>query len=161
VIHILVGAPGLTAAPAIADLVIKILSDLGMRTEEKKAFQRERMGWPHFEPASLDEKQNMVLSNSKYGHVVCRCEQITEAEILEAIRRGANTLDGVKHLTRAGMGRCQGAFCGIRVLNHLAEQLRLSPTQVTKRGEGSHQIVGFTKQPASFDSVPYGAENSH
>jgi len=161
VIHILVGAPGLTAAPGIADLVIKILADLGMRTEEKKGFQRKRMGWPRFEPASLDEKQNMVSSNSKYGHVVCRCEQVTEAEILEAIRRGADTLDGVKHLTRAGMGRCQGGFCGIRVLNQLAEQLRLSPTQVTKRGQGSHQIVGFTKQPASFGTMTYGAENSH
>ncbi|MGE5840993.1 MAG: FAD/NAD(P)-binding oxidoreductase, partial [Deltaproteobacteria bacterium] len=56
------------------------------------------------------------------------------------------TMDGVKHLTRAGMGRCQGGFCGIRVLNHLAAHLGISPTQVTKRGEGSHQIVGFTKQ---------------
>lgn len=161
VIHILVGAPGLTAAPGIADLVIKILTDLGMRTEEKKDFQKNRRGWPRFQPASLDEKQNMISSNSKYGHVVCRCEQVTEAEILEAIRRGADTLDGVKHLTRAGMGRCQGGFCGIHVLNHLAEQLRLSPTQVTKRGQGSHQIVGFTKQRISSGSMLYGAENSH
>jgi glycerol-3-phosphate dehydrogenase len=159
VIHVLVGAPGLTAAPGIADLVIKTLADLGMRTEEKKEFQRHRVGWPRFEPASLDEKQDLVSSNSKYGRMVCRCEKVTEAEILEAIRRGADTLDGVKHLTRAGMGRCQGGFCGIGVLNHLAGQLGISPTQVTKRGKGSHQIVGFTKEPASCGTRAYGSEN--
>jgi len=161
VIHVLVGAPGLTAAPGIADLVIKMLTDLGLQAEEKKDFQRNRMGWLRFEPASLDEKQAMVSSNSKYGHIVCRCEKVTEAEILEAIRRGADTMDGVKHLTRAGMGRCQGGFCGIRVLNHLAGQLGIRPTQVTKKGEGSHQIVGFTKEPATFGTRTYGAENSH
>jgi glycerol-3-phosphate dehydrogenase len=159
VIHVLVGAPGLTAAPGIADLVIKTLADLGMRTEEKREFQRHRVGWPRFEPASLDEKHDMVSSNSKYGHMVCRCEKVTEAEILEAIRRGADTLDGVKHLTRAGMGRCQGGFCGIGVLNHLAGQLGISPTQVTKRGKGSHQIVGVTKEPASCGTRAYGSEN--
>ena len=159
VVHVLVGAPGLTAAPGIADLVIKTLADLGMRTEEKKGFQRNRVGWPRFEPASLDEKQALVLSNSKYGNVVCRCEQVTEAEILEAIRRGADTLDGIKHLTRAGMGRCQGGFCGIRVLNHLARHLGISPTQVTKRGKGSHQIAGFTKDSASCGRMAYGSEN--
>ncbi len=144
-IHVLVGAPGLTAAPGIADLVIKILTDLGMQDRGEKGFQKNRMGWPRFEPASLDEKQDMVSSNSKYGHVVCRCEQVTEAEILEAIRRGADTLDGVKHLTRAGMGRCQGGFCGIRVLNHLAGQLGISPTQVTKRGKGLIRLWGSRK----------------
>jgi len=161
VIHVLVGAPGLTAAPGIADLVIKMLTDLGLQAEEKKDFQKKRMGWLRFAPASLDEKQDMVSSNSKYGNIVCRCEHVTEAEILEAIHRGADTMDGVKHLTRAGMGRCQGGFCGIRVLNHLARQLGISPTQVTKKGEGSHQIVGFTKQQASFGAMTYGAENLH
>jgi glycerol-3-phosphate dehydrogenase len=161
VIHVLVGAPGLTAAPGIADLVIKMLTDLGMQSEEKKDFQKNRIGWLRFEPASLDEKQDMVSSNSKYGNIVCRCEHVTEAEILEAIHRGADTMDGVKHLTRAGMGRCQGGFCGIRVLNHLAGQLGISPTQVTKKGKGSHQIVGFTKQKNLFGPTAYGAENSH
>jgi glycerol-3-phosphate dehydrogenase len=161
VVHVLVGAPGLTAAPGIADLVIRTLTEMGMRAEEQKAFQKKRVGWLRFGPASLDEKQDMISCNSKYGHVVCRCEQVTEAEILEAVRRGADTMDGVKHLTRAGMGRCQGGFCGIRVLNHLAEQLRLSPTQVTKKGEGSHQIVGFTKQKGLSGPMPYGAETSH
>ena len=161
VIHVLAGAPGLTAAPGIADLVIKTLSDLGWRTEEKKRFQKNRAGWLRFEPASLDEKQDLFLSDPRYGRIVCRCEQVTEAEILEAIRRGAHTMDSVKHLTRAGMGRCQGGFCGIRVLNHLAEQLKISPTQVTKKGRGSYHIAGFTKQQGDSGPISHGPENSH
>jgi glycerol-3-phosphate dehydrogenase len=161
VIHVLVGAPGLTAAPGIADLVIKMLTDLGLQAEEKKDFQKKRIGWLRFAPASLDEKQDMVSSNSKYGHIVCRCEHVTEAEILEAIRRGADTMDGVKHLTRAGMGRCQGGFCGIRVLNQLAGHLGIRPTQVTKKGKGSPLIVGFTKEHAPNGARTHGTENSH
>ena len=141
VIHAIIGSPGLTAAPAIAGLMIKLLSDAGMVIVEKKDFQKKRVGWPRFDPGSLSERQKMIASNPKYAHVVCRCEQVMEAEILEAIRRGANTMDAVKHITRAGMGRCQGGFCGITVLNHLAKQLRISPTQVTKKGKGSHQII--------------------
>jgi glycerol-3-phosphate dehydrogenase len=160
VIHVLVGAPGLTAAPGIADLVIKVLMNLGMQVEEKKDFKKNRTGWLRFEPASLDKKKDMVSSNSKYGHLVCRCEKVTEAEILEAIRRGADTMDGVKHLTRAGMGRCQGGFCSIRVLNHLAGQLGISPTQVTKKGKGSPLIVGFTKEQAPNGATTYGAKKS-
>ena len=91
----------------------------------------------------------MIASNSKFGHIVCRCEQVTEAEILEAIRRGANTMDAVKHITRAGMGRCQGGFCGISVLKHLSEQLRILPNQVTKKGDRSHQIARIYKQKKS------------
>ena len=161
VVHVLIGAPGLTAAPGIAHRVIRILNDLGMRVEEKKGFQKQRAGWPRFEPASLDEKHDMVSSNSKYGNIVCRCEKVTEAEILEAIRRGAHTMDGVKHLTRAGMGRCQGGFCSIRVLNCLAERLGLSPALVTKKGDGSYQIAGFTKQQDLFGPAAYGEENLH
>jgi len=148
VIHVLVGAPGLTAAPGIADLVVRLLRDQGMMKEEKKSFQKTRAGWPRFESATLPEKLRIVGQNPKYGHVLCRCEQVTEAEILEAIRRGADTMDGVKHLTRAGMGRCQGSFCSIPVLNALVKELGVAPTWVTKNGAGSHQIVGYTKEAA-------------
>ena len=127
-----------------------MLLDAGMDMEEKKTFQKKRIGWPQFSTASPKEQRKMIASNPKYGHIICRCEQVTEAEILEAIRRGADTLDAVKHLTRAGMGRCQGGFCGTSVLNLLAKQLGISPTQVTKNGEGSHQIIGFTKERCGF-----------
>ena len=150
VIHAIIGSPGLTAAPGIAELVIKMLLDAGMDMEEKKTFQKKRIGWPQFSTASAKEQRKMIASNPKYGHIICRCEQVTEAEILEAIRRGADTLDAVKHLTRAGMGRCQGGFCGTFVLNLLAKQLGIPPNQVTKNGEGSHQVIGFTKEKYWF-----------
>lgn len=145
VIHVMVGAPGLTAAPAISELVAKLLFDAGMDVEEKSNFQRSRLGWSRFQTASLAERENLIAANSKYGHIVCRCEQVSEAEILEVIGRGADSMDAVKHLTRAGMGRCQGGFCGISVLNQLEKHLRIPPTQVTKKGEGSNLVAGLTK----------------
>jgi glycerol-3-phosphate dehydrogenase len=150
VIHVLVGAPGLTAAPGIAELMVKLLIEAGMETDEKKGFQKKRRGWRRFESASLTEKLEMIASNPKYGHVLCRCEQVTEAEILEAMKKGAVTLDAIKHLTRAGMGRCQGGFCGITMLKLLAQHLGIPLTEVTKNGKGSHQLTGPTKAANQF-----------
>jgi glycerol-3-phosphate dehydrogenase len=137
VIHAFVGSPGLTAAPAIAELVMKMLGDLGITTEMKDHFVGKRTAWPRFEIAALHEKEELINRNPSYGKVICRCEQVTEAELLEAIRRGADTMDAIKHLTRAGMGRCQGGFCGSAVLKRLSTQLAIPATQVTKKGEGS------------------------
>ena len=148
VIHVMVGAPGLSAAPAVAEYVIQLLGDVGWRTVEKTGFNPRRRGWPRFATAPPEKKQQMIDTDPKYGHVLCRCEQVTEAEILESIHRGARTMDAVKHLTRAGMGRCQGGFCASFVLNHLADELGIPPTRVTKNGPGSHQIVKMTKAEA-------------
>jgi glycerol-3-phosphate dehydrogenase len=147
VIHVVVGAPGLSAAPAVAEYVIELLADAGMPAEEKTGFNPKRDGWPAFEIASIPEKQQMIEANSKYGHIICRCEQVTEAETVASIRRGAHTMDAVKHLTRAGMGRCQGGFCGQFVLKCLADELGIAPTQVTKSGPGSQTILKMTKAP--------------
>jgi glycerol-3-phosphate dehydrogenase len=141
VIHAVIGSPGLTAAPAIAEMMVNLLSDSGMVMEEKNGFRKERAGWSRFDKASMDQRSALVDHDPNYGKIVCRCEQVTEAEILEAIRRGADTMDGVKHLTRAGMGRCQGGFCGVNVLKYLSKQLGIPPTQVTKKGEGSYQVI--------------------
>jgi len=146
VIHAVIGSPGLTAAPAIAEMMVGLLSDSGMVMEEKKDFRRERAGWARFEKASAGERTALVARDPQYGKVVCRCEQVTEAEISEAIRRGADTMDGVKHLTRAGMGRCQGGFCGVNVLKVLSKQLGISPAQVTKKGAGSYQVIESRRQ---------------
>ena len=78
--------------------------------------------------------------------MVCRCEQITEGEIREAIRRGARSLDGVKRRVRAGMGRCQGGFCAPRVMELLSEELGVPQTQLTKSGGGSLLLTGETKE---------------
>ena len=142
----MIGSPGLTAAPAIAEFVMGLLSEAGLVMEEKKDFRKQRTGWSRFETASPTEREKMIASNPKYGHIVCRCEQVTEAEIQEAIRRGANSMDAVKHVTRAGMGRCQGGFCGITVMNQLSRALGVSPTRVTKKGEGSHQITESVRE---------------
>jgi len=146
VIHAAIGSPGLTAAPAIAEYLIDLLAAAGLRLEEKKTFNPNRIGWRRFATASAFEKQKLIETNPKYGHIACRCEQVAEAEVLEAIRRGADTMDAVKHVTRAGMGRCQGGFCGISVLNHLAQALGVVPGQVTKKGLGSNQITGSGKK---------------
>ena len=160
VIHAIIGSPGLTAAPAIAGLMMNLLSDAGMIMEEKKGFRRERIGWPRFESSSPSERQKMIALNPQYGHIVCRCEQVTEAEILEAISRGANTMDAVKHLTSAGMGRCQGGFCGITVLNYLAKQLNIDPSQVTKKGRGSHQVTGICKGTSKLSTIEHHRDTS-
>ena len=141
VIHAAIGSPGLTAAPAIAEHIVKMLGDAGLLLEEKKDFQEKRCGWARFETSSQEERQALIAANPRYGHMVCRCEKVTEAEIQEALARGADTMDAVKHLTRAGMGRCQGGFCGIGVLNHLAQHKGQSPSRITKKGEGSYQVI--------------------
>ena len=148
VIHVMAGAPGLSAAPAIAEYVLQLLGDAGWRATEKADFDPRRRGWPRFEAASMAQKQQMIDTDPKYGHVMCRCEQVTEAEIVQSIRRGARTMDAVKHLTRAGMGRCQGAFCAPFVLKQLANELGLPPTRITKSGPGSQQILKMTKAVA-------------
>jgi len=145
-IHVLAGAPGLTAAPGIADMVIRLLVEQGLKAEEKKVFHTRKESFPRFESAPLSKKEKMIASNPKYAHIVCRCEQVTEAEVINAIKRGVDTMDGVKHLTRAGMGRCQGSFCGSSVLKYLANTLGIPATKVTKKGASSHHIVGYTKQ---------------
>ena len=94
-----------------------------------------------FSSFSHGERKALIRENPEYGQVVCRCEKITAAEIRQAIERGADTMDGVKHLTRAGMGRCQGGFCGPTVLNLLSRQTGAAPNAVTKKGPGSGMLA--------------------
>jgi glycerol-3-phosphate dehydrogenase len=122
-----------------------MLGDAGLMLEEKKDFQAKRNGWARFESSSQEERQALIAENSSYGHMVCRCERVTEAEIREAISRGADSMDAVKHLTRAGMGRCQGGFCGISVLRHLAQHRGQTLSRITKKGEGSYQVMESRK----------------
>ena len=89
----------------------------------------------------------MVGKNPAYGRIVCRCEKISEGEIMDAIHRAvpATTLDGVKRRTRAGMGRCQGGFCGPKITDILAAELGMDVWQITKSGPGSEILIGKTK----------------
>jgi glycerol-3-phosphate dehydrogenase len=144
VIHAIIGQPGLTAAPAVAEHVIGLLAKEGFPLVKKGNLNGQRRSWPVFSEGSMAEKDLLTRSNPAYGRLVCRCEKVTEGEILEAIRRGADTLDGIKHLTRAGMGSCQGGFCGTTLLHLLSGQLGTTPQKVTKKGRGSHSLSDFS-----------------
>jgi glycerol-3-phosphate dehydrogenase len=93
---------------------------------------------------TAEEKQAACERDPAWGKVVCRCEQVTEAEVRAAIRRpvGARTIDAVKRRTRAGMGRCQGGFCSPRVLEILSEELGVPPTAITKDGGEGYVLMG-------------------
>ena len=138
-------SPGLTAAPAIADHVLGMLKDAGLTAEAKTNFNSRRPRVIRFKDLSDAEKEQVIQDNPLYAHVVCRCETITEGEIVDSIRRGARTVDGVKFRTRAGMGRCQGGFCTPRVVDILARELGVSPLEITKRGGDSHLLVAEAK----------------
>ena len=92
--------------------------------------------------------QRMIQKNPAYGNVVCRCETVTEGEILDAIQRplGARSLDGIKRRTRAGMGRCQAGFCSPKVMEILARELGVPITEITKCGPGSQLVTGYDKE---------------
>lgn len=139
-------SPGLTSAPAIGLTVAELLREkLGLR--EKEDFIATRKGL--LDPKSLTKEayQALIRENPAYGQIICRCEQVTEGEIIDAIRRplGARSLDGVKRRTRAGMGRCQAGFCSPRVLEILARELGVSQAEITKCGGASRLIVGVNK----------------
>ena len=94
---------------------------------------------------SSEEKNMCIEAEPAYGHMVCRCMHVSEQEIRAAVRAGAKTLDEVKFRTLAGMGRCQGGFCTSRVIQIMAEELQVSPVEITKRGGGSFILKGKTK----------------
>jgi glycerol-3-phosphate dehydrogenase len=101
-----------------------------------------------FNELSKEEKDALIKENSKYGHVVCRCETITEAEIVDAINRsaGGRTINGIKRRCRPGAGSCQGGFCGPRVIEILARELDVDPKEISLEEVGSEMLTGETKE---------------
>ncbi|MBF0359859.1 MAG: NAD(P)/FAD-dependent oxidoreductase [Oligoflexia bacterium] len=139
-------SPGLTAAPAIAEKVISILKDDGVVLKANKYFVSTNPNPKKIREMSDDELDKLIKSEPDYGKIVCRCEMVSEGEIMNAIENGAQTLDGVKFRTRAGMGRCQGGFCSFKTMELLAKGLDISPLEITKRGEGSNILVEDLKK---------------
>ena len=139
-------SPGLTSSPAIGEMVGNLIRDK-MNLEEKEDFISIRKGV--LNPDTLDREQRNLLIQEKpeYGNVVCRCEMITEGEIIDAIQRplGARSLDGIKRRTRAGMGRCQTGFCSPKTMEVLARELHIPISEVTKSGGNSGIIRGRNK----------------
>jgi glycerol-3-phosphate dehydrogenase len=130
-------SPGLTAAPAIAEYVKDLLKKAGCDLRERADFDPVTNEVPrvrNMTPYEIDEE---ISRNPQYGNIVCRCENISEAEIVEAIRRGHDTLDGIKFFTRSGMGRCQGGFCTARIIEIIMRETGKRYDQITKRGGDS------------------------
>ena len=139
-------SPGLSSAPAIGVMVADIVTGI-LNLEPNPEFDPNRKGILDPKTLSYEEQVALIQENPAYGTVICRCETITEGEIIDAIRRvpGAKSLDGVKRRTRAGMGRCQGGFCSPRVMEILAREMGVDQSQVTKSGGASRLIVGINK----------------
>jgi glycerol-3-phosphate dehydrogenase len=133
-------SPGLTAAPAIGEYVKDLLKKAGCRLTEKEDFDPYLDRVPRIAGLSPEEVDHLVARNPLFGAVVCRCEHISEAEVVEAVHRGHNTLDGIKFFTRAGMGRCQGGFCTYHLLRVLRRETGADPETFTKRGGKSALI---------------------
>lgn len=139
-------SPGLSSAPAIGVMVADILKEK-MGLEEKEDFIDTRKGILNPEELTKEERIALIKENPAYGNIICRCEMITEGEIIDAIRRplGARSLDGVKRRTRAGMGRCQSGFCSPRTMEILARECNMSMFDITKSGGDSRIVVGTNK----------------
>ena len=140
-------SPGLTSSPAIAEMLVGLIQDK-YNFPKNENFIAKRKGIVHMEDLSMEEKNEMIKKNPQYGNIVCRCEMVTEGEIVDAINRpiGARSLDGVKRRTRQGMGRCQAGFCTPRTMEILSRELGIPMTEITKKGEGSNMLVGKIKE---------------
>ena len=139
-------SPGLSASPAIGQAVAELVQSI-LHLPEKPDFNPRRKGILDPKTLSFAERTALVQKNPAYGQIICRCETVTEGEIVDAIHRvpGARSLDGVKRRTRAGMGRCQAGFCSPRVLEILARELGVPQEEITKCGGDSRLIVGTNK----------------
>ncbi|HIU36450.1 MAG TPA: NAD(P)/FAD-dependent oxidoreductase [Candidatus Fimenecus excrementigallinarum] len=139
-------SPGLSAAPAIAEMVYDLLC-ARIEPRVRADFRPERPAPVRFRHLSKTQREALVAKNKAYGRVICRCETITEGEILDAIHApaGARDVDGVKRRTRAGMGRCQGGFCGSKVVEILARELNVPINEITKFGGDSKILFDKTK----------------
>ena len=142
-----VRSTGLTLSAAMGKYVVQQMQYHGAGLAYKQNFIAKRKGIVKFNECSREEQEALIQENPLYGNVICRCETITEAEILQAIHRplGARSMDAVKRRVRAGMGRCQAGFCGPKVLEILARELGCDPTQINKNNPGSYMVTGKTR----------------
>lgn len=139
-------SPGLTSSPAIGCMVADILKNI-LDLKENPNFVGTRKGIVNPNHLSMEERNALIHEQPAYGNIICRCEMVTEGEILDAIHRplGARSLDGVKRRTRAGMGRCQAGFCSPRTMEILSRELGMDMMEITKSGKESKIVVGTNK----------------
>ena len=146
-------SPGLTSAPAIAEMVMELVKDYAVASNsielnKRNGFKEKLPSYPIFTEENMTDWNKLIKKDSNYGEVICRCEKITKGEIINAVHRPvpARSLDSVKRRTRAGTGRCQGGFCGPRVLEILARELGVDPLNISKKGEGSEILLAKSKE---------------
>ena len=140
-------SPGLSSAPAIGEYLSDAVAKK-LNLPKKENFIPTRKAIPHLRDMDFAARQKLIAETPAYGNIICRCEEISEGEIVEAIHRGARSLDGIKRRVRAGMGRCQGGFCSPKVLSLLSRELGVDETELTKSGGKSRVVSGKTKEVA-------------
>lgn len=147
-------SPGLTSAPAIGEHIAKLIAEkLGLKPN--RSFEPIRRGVPKVAEMPIAERAALIEKDPRYGNIICRCEEVSEGEILDAVKGvlGAKTLDGVKRRTRAGMGRCQAGFCSPRVMEILSRELSLDLTEIRKSGKDSQIVLDKTRKEVSPDGA--------
>ncbi len=137
-------SPGLTSAPAIAEYIRDLIRKR-LECGLKASFDPIRKSIIKVRELSLEEKNTLISEKPEYGHIICRCNMVSEGEIIEAVKRGAVNMDGVKKRVRAGMGKCQGGFCSPAVLDLISRYANIPKESVTKHGKGSEILVGDAK----------------
>ena len=139
-----VRSTGLTNSAAMGVYVVRTLFKMGLRAEPKTDFDPIRKGIPCVREMSDEERDALIRKDPRFGHVVCRCETVTEGEIIAAIHSPipARSMDAVKRRLRAGMGRCQGGFCGPKIIEILSRELGIPAEEVTKKGGASQMVFG-------------------
>ncbi|MGI6109613.1 MAG: NAD(P)/FAD-dependent oxidoreductase [Eubacteriaceae bacterium] len=139
---------GISGAPGVAKYVAEILDDEGLPLIEKENWNPTRKAIKRFASMTESERDKAIKANPQYGNVICRCETVTEGEIVEAIHKGpgARSVDAIKRRLRAGMGRCQGGFCGPRVVEILARELGVTEEEICKNEKGSEMLVRVNKE---------------
>lgn len=142
-----VRSTGLTLSVAMGKYVVQTMQNIGANLTLKENFIPTRKGIVKFSEQTREEQDKLIKENPLYGNIVCRCETITEGEIMDAIHRplGAKSVDAVKRRVRAGMGRCQGGFCGPKVIEILARELKVPTSEITKNNPGSYMVTGKTR----------------
>ncbi|MBR2021735.1 MAG: FAD-dependent oxidoreductase, partial [Clostridia bacterium] len=139
-------SPGLTASPAIAKYIVRLLQKkYGLTKEKNSNFCGKRKAYYRFSEMTPQQKNRIIKQNSDFGTIICRCEGISKGEIIEAltVNPPANDLDGVKRRTRSGMGRCQGGFCSTAIVEIISSIKGIPFEEVTKSGKGS--VINFEK----------------
>ncbi len=141
-LNVVIRLPGIIGALPMSRQVVRMLADAGLEMNKKVTFNPSRSAIPRVRQLSQGQRNALIAHDPRYGHVMCRCETVTEGEIEEAIRRGAATLDGVKFRTRAMMGTCQGNFCGPGIASFLSRALGQPLDRITKKGSESGYVSG-------------------